>query len=78
MATFAHDHDHSHEHTHGHQSGSLETHDETDGHHCLLAVPKKGRLNEECMKLLRGIGVDYRRVRPRETTALCHCRFTFR
>ena len=29
----------------------------------LLAVPKKGRLNDDCKKLLAGAGIDYKRVR---------------
>ena len=28
----------------------------------LLAVPKKGRLFERCLKLLEGSGLDYNRV----------------
>lgn len=31
------------------------------GRNMLLAVPKKGRLNEQCMKLLDGAGIDFYR-----------------
>lgn len=37
---------------------------------CLLAIPKKGRLYEKCMKLLSGAGVEYNRP-PRLDVAHC-------
>ena len=33
-----------------------------DSARAILAVPKKGRLHEKCMKLLEGIGLEHTRV----------------
>ena len=37
---------------------------------CKFAVPKKGRLNEKVMEMLKGAGIDFRRE-PRLDVALC-------
>jgi len=38
--------------------------------HAILAIPKKGRLNEKCVKLLQGAGLEYTRP-ERVDVAVC-------
>lgn len=38
--------------------------------HAILAIPKKGRLNEKCIKLLQGAGLEYTRP-DRVDVAVC-------
>jgi len=37
---------------------------------CRFAIPKKGRLNEKCVEMLKGAGIEFRRE-PRLDVALC-------
>jgi hypothetical protein len=36
----------------------------------LFGIPKKGRLNEKCMKLLEGVGLEHKRP---ERLDVAHC-----
>jgi ATP phosphoribosyltransferase len=39
--------------------------EESNKQNALLAIPKKGRLYEKCVKLLEGAGIEYIRLENR-------------
>jgi ATP phosphoribosyltransferase len=41
--------------------GIVDESDSTEQRRLILAIPKKGRLNEQCMKLLAGAGIEFHR-----------------
>jgi len=49
---------------------AMEGADATSEDLCLMAVPKKGRLYELCIELLKGVGISFKRA-PRQDIAYC-------